>query len=195
MTKRTQNPRRSRQDWISAARNALIARGIDAVKIQRLARALHVSRSGFYWHFKNRKELLRALLESWERDNTKPFEQAIRNDASSGETEFEAIANMWLQEKDYKPSYDIAVRNWARISKQVASVVRRVDLKRIEILRTIFRDMGFDDAEAFIRARVSYLHQVGYYTLDLGETKAQRKKLAPLYVTILTGKSIHGFTM
>src|SRR5688572_17713954 len=48
-----------RDDWIAAARNELIAAGVDAVKVGRLARRLHVTRGGFYWHFTSRADLLR----------------------------------------------------------------------------------------------------------------------------------------
>lgn len=39
--------------------------GVSAVKIERLAKALKTSRSGFYWHFQDSAELLREMLEYW----------------------------------------------------------------------------------------------------------------------------------
>ena len=66
------------------------------------------------------------------------------------------------------------MRDWARSSPQAARVVRRVDNRRIELIQRIFIDLGYDEPEAFVRARVTYFHQVGYYALGLGETKARR---------------------
>ena len=42
--------------------------------------------------------------------------------------------------------------------------------------------------EAFVRARTTYFHQVGYYTLGVRESREQRLMLLPLYIGILTGR-------
>ena len=95
---------------------------------------------------------------------------------------------MWLEEKEYDPAYDAAVRDWARTSAHVANLVRQVDRERIELLQQMFHDFGYGEAEANIRARITYYHQVGYYTLGLQESKAERRKLIPLYRLVLLGK-------
>lgn len=177
----------SREDWLAAARAALIAEGKDGLKVERLAKALNVTRGGFYWHFKDRGDLLDALLESWERETTEAFQSTLEQDHRNGMGEFLALVNLWVEERVYSPAYDTAVRDWARTSDRVARAVKRVDNRRIDILKRIFLDLGYDDGEAFIRARVTYFHQVGYYTLGLGESHRERRKLLPLYVRVLTG--------
>jgi len=62
------------------------------------------------------------------------------------------------------------------------------DHQRIAILKQIFLDMGNPDDEAFVRARIAYFHQVGYYTLGVKEDRAQRLRLLPLYIRFLTGR-------
>ena len=56
-------PQLSRDDWIVAALRVLVEEGIEAVQIAKLARDLNVTRGSYYWHFKERKDLLAALLE------------------------------------------------------------------------------------------------------------------------------------
>ncbi len=187
-TKTRRGRRLGRGAWINAAREAFIKSGIEAVKVERLAKTLQATRAGFYYHFEDRDALLQELIKDWEVSNTKPFEAAINTDSHNGEAELEYINNMWLEEKNYIPAYDSAMRDWARVSKPVAAVVKRVDNKRIEILRSIFLDLGYKDPEALIRARIAYFHQVGYYTLGLGESKKTRRELAPLYLKALLGK-------
>lgn len=184
----TRNSRLGRGAWIRAARDALVKGGIEAVKVDRLARALKARRSGFYYHFQDRDELLRALLRDWEVNNTRSYDAALETTTSNGVEEFKAIVEMWLEETEYNPAYDATVRDWARVSPDVARVVKRVDERRIGILNRIFRDLGFKDPEAFIRARITYFHQVGYYTLDLGESRKRRRELAPIYARILLGR-------
>lgn len=191
--RRKKNQKTSRlnaDDWLVAARDALIAEGKDSVKIERLAKKLNVTRGGFYWHFRDRDDLLDALLQSWERETNVLFEQALQGEHADGISELLALIRSWVEEDVYNPSYDSAVRDWARVSRRAARAVKRVDRKRIEIIKRIFVDMDFSDDEAFIRARVTYFHQVGYYTLGLGETKSERRRLVPLYVKALTGKEV-----
>lgn len=51
--------------WLQAAYDALIENGVDAVRILPLAKTLDISRTSFYWFFKDREELLDALIGRW----------------------------------------------------------------------------------------------------------------------------------
>ena len=74
--------------WLDAAYEALVSGGVDAVKIMPLAQALRLSRSSFYWFFKDRKALLSGLLDRWEASTTRPLVAATRDYAA---TETEAM--------------------------------------------------------------------------------------------------------
>jgi AcrR family transcriptional regulator len=177
-----------REDWITAARAELIAGGVSAVKIGRLAKRLHVTRGGFYWHFKSRADLLNELLRSWEVSNTAPFERSVANGGPrDGVREFVAIVSLWLNETEYSPAFDTAVRDWARTSKAVAVAVRRADERRIAVLHRIFLDLGFTDPEASVRANVAYFHQVGYYALSILSDRETRLALVGVYAQVLSG--------
>jgi AcrR family transcriptional regulator len=178
-----------RQAWLDAARSALIRDGIGGVEVGKLARKLRATRGGFYWFFTSRKQLLDQLLTDWEENNTAVFKLILSDRGANGTAEFKALCDIWVNESGYDPQWDAAVREWARISPRVATVVRRVDDARIEIIQRIFRDMGYAEPEAFVRARTTYFHQVGYYTLGVRESRDQRLQLLPIYVRILTGQS------
>jgi len=177
-----------RQGWLDAARNALIREGIAGVKVGKIARRLKVTRGGFYWFFDSHKQLLDELLLDWERRNTAGFESVLRESGRNGMAEFQLLVDVWLNEKDYSPAWDAAVRDWARVSGKVANAVRRTDDARIEILKQVFLDMGCKDEEAFVRARICYFHQVGYYALGVRESREERLRLMPLYTRVLTGR-------
>lgn len=182
--------RLGREDWLAAARDALLSEGKEAVKVERLAKRLNVTRGGFYWHFRDRDDLLDALLRSWEKETNVLFEKALQGDHSDGLEEFLALTRSWVNEDVYNPKYDSAVRDWARISRRAERAVRRVDQRRIDFIQRIYSDMGYSEEDAFINARILYFHQVGYYTLGIGETKDQRRRLLPLYVKAFTGKTV-----
>ena len=63
--------RSTREDWIQAGLEILIEEGADSVKIASLATRLDCARSSFYWYFKDRKDLLSALLDHWQERNTR----------------------------------------------------------------------------------------------------------------------------
>lgn len=177
-----------RDAWLEAARNALIREGIQGVEIGKLARRLKVTRGGFYWFFDSRKQLLDELLADWEHTNNAAFMRFMEGTLASGDEEFRAVADAWLSEREYSPAWDAAVRDWARTWPKAANAVRRVDDTRIGILKKIFLHMGYADEEAFVRARVAYFHQVGYYALGMKEAREERLRLLPLYLKILTGR-------
>src|ERR1700730_18537238 len=60
----TRTPRTS---WIDEGLRPLAPGGPGAVRIEPLAKALGVSRGGFYWHFDDRRALLEEMLDTWER--------------------------------------------------------------------------------------------------------------------------------
>src|SRR4051794_22786325 len=178
-------PRLGRHDWIEAARGALIDGGIAAVRVERLALAMGVTIGSFYWHFSKRADLLDALLEDWRITNTTAMSAAAMNDASPTGDRFNSFLNVWVDESSYSPAYDSAVRDWARSSAKVFETVRAVDLQRIALLRRIFRDLGYDDDRAEVRARITYFHQVGFYALGLRDDEPDRLKFRPLYFEAL----------
>ena len=62
--------RGSPEAWLTAAYALLLHSGVDSVKILPLARKLNLSRTSFYWFFKDREALLSGLLAMWRDKNT-----------------------------------------------------------------------------------------------------------------------------
>ena len=177
-----------REIWLDTARRALIEEGTAGVEINKLAERLRSSRGGFYWFFKDRAQLRRELLDYWVRTSTVLFERILQTPGRNGMEEYLALTNLWIDEKEYDPKWDGAVRDWARTSEAVRKVVQAVDQKRIAVLEQIFNDIGYTGKEAHIRARVMYYHQVGYYAMGVQESQRERRALLPYYRKVLTGR-------
>ena len=180
--------RLSRQSWLDTACQALIEEGTAGVEINKLAKRLGSSRSSFYWFFKDRAELLEALLAFWRQTGTVLFENILQLPGRSGMDKYLAVTRLWIDEKEYQPKWDSAIRDWARTSEAVRKVVHDVDQKRIAVLRQIFNDIGYRGKDASIRARVMYYHQVGYYAMGVQESRRERLALIPYYRRALTGR-------
>lgn len=174
--------RLSRADWVAAARKALVASGIDDVKVDVLARRLKVTRGSFYHHFNNRQSLLDALLADWAVNNQRELD-ALRGQGAG----IVELFRIWLGEDPEFPAFDIAIRVWARKSRSVAALVGDIDDGWVALIQAMLERDGIAAPESFVRARIVYFHQIGYYALSITESRADRLKLAPYYYQGLTG--------
>lgn len=183
----TGNVKATREDWLAAALDALVTGGVGEVKVLKLSSRLGVSRSSFYWYFKSRKDLLDALLASWDERNTGAILTACDTPAA---TITEAVSHLFrgfLDVDNFDPRLDFAVREWARRSPVVRSVIDRADARRIEAITALFARHGYASAEADIRARVLYFQQLGYYALELHEPLELRLSRVADYLHAFTG--------
>jgi len=183
----TNGERLSRDDWIDAARRALVRGGVAEVKVDRLATELKVTRGSFYWHFTSRADLLDALLDSWRHTNTEPFLNVLGRNQDQPAVQLQDFFMIWVEEQPFDPACDSALRDWARTSPRVARLVREADETRMGVLRTIFAAFGYETLEAEVRARVTYYHQVGYYAMRVSESQQARGKLFATYFKVLSG--------
>ena len=135
-----------KDDWLRAARLALLKSGASEVRVERLARDLKVTKGSFYWHFKDREELLELLLREWEEE----FPHIIAH--AKGRRSRDAIRPLLryvveqapLGEKGLLPS-DAAIFAWASVSPEVARRVNRAEEKRLKLLRQIVGDSNLTE--------------------------------------------------
>ena len=176
----------SREDWLAAALKVLEHKGIAAVKADVLARQLKVTRGSFYFHFASLKDLQDGLADIWRQRNCAPFD-VLSGKTMSGMAFFEAVVRTWVDEDPFSPLLDLAIRDWARSSRGLAAEVERIDALRMSLLTRSFRDMGYPEDESVVRARITYLHQIGYYAVAFREAVADRKRYQPIYGRVLVG--------
>ncbi len=155
----------TREDWVEAGLLALVEGGIDAVRVERLATALGVSKGPFYWRFRDRIELLKAIIEFWKRDFTATLiEQSA--DFDTPRARLEALAELSL-ERTAGPidvaQAECALRAWAAKDAMPREAVREVDASRIEHLRGEFQLAGASPRLAEQLARAVYMALLGLY--------------------------------
>jgi AcrR family transcriptional regulator len=83
--------RLGRQEWINAGLKALAEHGAEAVRIERLADTLRVTKGSFYWHFKDRGALLEALLEAWQARATNAIIDQVEARGGDARTRLETL--------------------------------------------------------------------------------------------------------
>lgn len=188
----TGNVKATRADWLTAARDLLVAEGVEQVKVMTIGRRLGVSRSSFYWYFQSRQALLDALLREWEATNTGGIVAQCSRPAA---TITEAVCNLFrcfVDDGIFNARLDSAVRAWSRRAEPVRRVVDRSDAARLDAIQTMYRRHGFSPDEAAIRARILYFMQIGYYALEMNEPLEERLARVPGYLLGFTGQPPRG---
>ena len=165
--------RLSREDWLEAALEVLKSEGVGKVNIVRIARDLGVTSGSFYWHFKDRNDLLRSLLDFWVRSQTDAILEKVDQGAPS-ERLFNLMEILTLGEQ---ARYEVAVRAWAGFDNMAAEVVRATDKRRIEWLRSLFCELGFSGIEAEMRARLFVYYQLAEPSVLWREAKSKRREI------------------
>lgn len=183
-------PSLGRHAWLSAALNVLADEGIDALQITRLARELDATRGSFYWHFKDRDDLLTSLIEEWQAANSGIIARTLE-EAETLTDGVLALFYIWVQDERFSNNLDQAMRNWARHDDAVGDAMRREDDNRVEAIARFFRKHGYDADDAFVRARVIYFTQVSYYALNIEESLTDRLNLTRHYFRTFTGRDIN----
>lgn len=174
--------RLTRDDWLKAALS-LCEKGIDAVKVAPLAADMGVTTGSFYWHFKNRRELLEALLDYWEREMTDAAINAARQFSGSPSDRILDLMESVMTRKLAR--YDFAIWHWAQSDAKTRRVFDRGLKKRFEFAAWMFSQAGFSDEQAEIRGRMMVVYMMGESTL-IPNSMARRKKTLELNHAILT---------
>jgi len=180
--------RGSAEGWLEAAYEVLLESGVDSVRIQPLARRLKLSRTSFYWFFKDREALLAALVARWREKNTGAI---VRQSEAYAESLAEAMLNVfdcWLDKELFDSRFEFAVRSWALQSADILQQLHEADRTRIEALTRMFMRFGHDEQAADARARTTYLVQIGYIGMQTQEDTALRMQRIPEYIAIYTGE-------
>jgi AcrR family transcriptional regulator len=180
--------RGSQEGWLEAAYDALLESGVESVKILPLAKRLNLSRTSFYWFFKDREELLGALIARWRDKNTGNL---VKQSEAYAETLAEAMLNVfdcWVNKELFDSQFEFAVRSWALQSPEIQAEVHEADQTRMEAIGRMFMRFGYDEVPADVRARTTYLVQIGYISMQSREDITLRMKRIPEYIAIYTGQ-------
>jgi AcrR family transcriptional regulator len=126
-------------DWLRAARIALMHGGVEAVRVEKLARTLRVTKGSFYWHFKNRGEILEALLHEWEEERDVISNLFDKEDIRPALAElFSEVGRRVKASPCGDAPSDAAIFAWAAISPDVADRVNKEEAIRIRLFKQAF---------------------------------------------------------
>ncbi len=172
--------------WIEEGLSALAAGGPEAVRIEPLARALGISKGGFYWHFSDRQSLLEEMLDAWERTWVDEVIEAVEAEDKDARSRLRRLFALAAASGSELLKIELAIRNWARREEAVAERLRRVDNRRMDYMRSLFGAICEDDDEVEARCLLAFSLFIGgpFVTADHGgHSRAQVLELALEWLT------------
>jgi AcrR family transcriptional regulator len=183
MTKKNSNKRVSKADWLEKALDILEKDGVDAVKIDRLAKELKVSRSGFYWHFKDRRLLIQTMAKYWEEEFTVVV--TANKKLLEGKPKERLYNIMRAVLEDGLTRLELPMRAAAQKDSDVWDTVNRAYQMRLDFLRPIFTELGFVGEDLEMRAHLFLCYQTWEESMFRTLSKERRSKWLKLRVELL----------
>jgi hypothetical protein len=83
---------------------------------------------------------------------------------------------------------DLAIRNWARNDPALQARLTRADASRKAAMQAMFMRFGHDQQDAEVRALTMIYTQIGYFSMQVTQTPAERFAQMPHYIEVFTGK-------
>ena len=172
--------RTPRASWVAEGLKALGVGGPDAVRIERLAEALGVTRGGFYWHFDGRSALLEEMLDAWERLVVDEVIERVEADGGDARAKLGRLFAVASSGGDLI-KIELAIRDWARRDQSVAKCLKRVDNRRMDYIRSLFGAFCPDEDDIEARCVLAFSLWIGnhFIAADHGaRSRADVLKLA-----------------
>jgi AcrR family transcriptional regulator len=172
--------RLNKKDWIDAGLWVLAEHGAGAVRVERLAEMLSVTKGSFYWHFQDRGALLEALIEVWQVHATSDIIGQVEAQGGDANAKLHTLFSIVVQ---MDGRLDRAIRSWAAEDAMAQDALVEVDKRRLDYLESLFLAIGFSRAEAIARARLIYHALIGQFMM--GTFASYRERLDECHDIIL----------
>jgi AcrR family transcriptional regulator len=176
----------SKAEWLAVGLKALCEQGVASLTIEGLAKTLGIAKAGFYWHFKNRDDLLGQILDYWTHEVTEIISQNPEVVALEPVSRLTTTAEMIL---DYDLTrFEIAIRQWALQDQHAARAVKKVNRKRLDFIRSAFSELGFTGDDLEMRTMLYVCYQTWESTMFREITRKRRRELIANRIEILTSR-------
>jgi AcrR family transcriptional regulator len=177
-------------DWLEAATDFLINNNINSLDIPYLCRRLGVTKGSFYWHFKGRPELLKAILDDWRQRMTSDVNLRAERSATTVESMLRYLLGLIRRPRPARRgAIERSVREWARTDPLTRASVVEVDQMRLAFFEALFRRHGLAVREARLRAYAAYALMMGDSILkETIELDGRAEDYVKLVVGLLLGQ-------
>mgnify|MGYP001812073760 CR=1 FL=1 len=176
----------SRAEWLEAGLQTLGEASVAEITVEGLARSLGIAKAGFYWHFKDRQDLLSHLLAYWVHELTEVASENPQLLLLDPKDRLVKTAEMVLEYDLTR--YEIAFRQWGLQDKKAAQAVKEVNRKRLNFIRDAFAELGFNGDDLEMRTMLFVCYQTWESATFREISRKRRRELIASRIEILTNK-------
>ena len=172
--------------WVEAATAVLVDQGIDRVRVDMLATQLGVTRGSFYWHFRDRDELLQRVLQRWRELATEQLTKRLETARDDPAQQLRDVVSLPFRGRAAARAarIELAIRAWARRDDKARQAVDEADARRLDHHTRIFEALGFAGDEAAMRGFLLYSYELAESLLNR-QGDAARKQARSAFVSRL----------
>jgi AcrR family transcriptional regulator len=175
------------QDWVAAGLAELGANGIAGVRVEVLAERMGITKGGFYRRFKDRRDLLDAMLKAWSDGRVEAIERQAAAGGSDALERLQGLIKLYTERANAQGmAIELAIRQWARTDDIAAAAAARVDAARLRTVTRLYRQLGLSTADAEGRATLFYSFLFGQSLLFDNESPRRRANLIAACMRTLT---------
>ncbi|MDJ0851678.1 MAG: TetR/AcrR family transcriptional regulator [Myxococcota bacterium] len=163
MAEAAKRTRLGRGEWIQESLQVLAEEGVEAVRVEPLAKRLGVTKGSFYHHFDDRDELLVAVLDAWFQQATMLVIEIVNRRSRRPEERLRHLLELVIDAEPGAPlpRVDLAIRGWARWDRRARSMLEAMDAKRLEYISGRLLALGCERVEAEDRSFLIYAYIMG----------------------------------
>jgi AcrR family transcriptional regulator len=153
----------SAADWEREALEMIAEVGVQSLAVEPLARRMGITKGSFYWHFPNREALLEQALLRWEEHDARNLSTAL----GQIDGPRDRLVSFFRRVGREKLTHEVYSALCASPDHpQVEPVLERTAERRMRHIAAAFRELGFDEASAQHRARLTYSVYLGFLALQ-----------------------------
>lgn len=152
----------TRDDWATAGLAALVEGGPDAVRIEPVAARLGTTKGSAYWHFADRADLLRAVLDLWVAKHTVAIRDRVDADGGTPRERLKRLLDIVSRAAEQSPADMLLV---ASADPDVRAAVVKATQLRVAYVEQLIREDGTLGPEARSRAVLAYAAYLGHASL------------------------------
>jgi AcrR family transcriptional regulator len=176
----------SKAEWLEAGLRALSEGGVATLTVEGLAKSLGIAKAGFYWHFKNRDDLLRQLLDHWTHEITEII--TANPEITTLKPKSRLIRTAEIIHDYELTRYEIAIRQWALQDREAARAVKKSNRLRLEFVRTAFSELGFKGEDLEIRTMLFVCYHSWETSMFREISRKRRREQIAKRIDFLTRK-------
>ncbi len=183
---RSNNKQRlSKAVWMEKTLEKIGEVGVASIQVELLARELGVTKGSFYWHFKDKQELIREALVYWYDSATRLISQAAKRNFDDPRDRLRYVYKLALNIRYDVPggAVERALQEWARISTLATEITQRVDQERISFLADAYIELGHSELEARQTATLALAQLTGINVLLRSQPNRDRSEYLRAIIT------------